>query len=317
HTMSTFLDRYPNLEVHQALKSRVYTGVTVIGVYRRTHPSVVSKTERRDKPFNWQRPTAQVVRNHIFIECFPGKDHVEHQAEIISTYLREKQQQGQILTPPSHVSFAPSSSSDTRRALERSNLTQLPKGVHTVVLGLVHRLDQLTGPVSWDGDGGCFGWTVRQFNNRSVAFIGFRPSFWGDISGEIVRLLASKHGVREVLYVGKLVSVRKGVTPNTQLATGTKSLVGDKVVVWENVLDDSIGRYAATCVTEGTHMSVGGILHDTEDWLAKLPKNVAFVDPETGLMAQAAKESGIRFSYLHIISDNLAENNEGDLSNER
>ncbi|KAI0110989.1 hypothetical protein F4776DRAFT_641289 [Hypoxylon sp. NC0597] len=312
--MGTSLHQCP---VHQSVPFLVYTGVTVVGAYNRSPPSIIFKGEKRDKPFNWQRPTARIVKNHLFIECFPGKDHVEHHAEIIATYLREKMQQGQVLTPHTDVSFVPCSSRDTQRALERSNLTELPSGIHTVVLGLVHRLEQLTGSVSWAGGDGCFGWTVRQFINRKVAFIGFRPSFWGDIAGEIVRFLASRHGVREVLYVGKLVSVRKGVTPNTHLATGTTSLVHDQVVAWENVLKDSITRVAKTYVIEGTHITVGGLLHDTEDWLAKLPSSVDFADPEVGMMAQAAVESKIRFSYLHVISDNLAEKNEEDLSNER
>lgn len=42
-----------------------------------------------------------------------------------------------------------------------------------------------------------------------------------------------------------------------------------------------------------------------------------FVDPEVGMMAQAAVRSGIRFGYLHIISDNVAEKYLEDLSNER
>ncbi|KAL7898253.1 hypothetical protein HDV64DRAFT_31042 [Trichoderma sp. TUCIM 5745] len=35
------------------------------------------------------------------------------------------------------------------------------------------------------------------------------------------------------------------------------------------------------------------------------------------MMGQAAVKSGIRFGYLHIISDNVAEKYEEDVSNER
>ena len=44
---------------------------------------------------------------------------------------------------------------------------------------------------------------------------------------------------------------------------------------------------------------------------------VDFVDPEMGMMDQASVRTGIRFSYLHIIADNIAEKCEESLSNER
>lgn len=59
------------------------------------------------------------------------------------------------------------------------------------------------------------------------------------------------------------------------------------------------------------------MLHETRDWLATLPNSVDFVDPEVGMMAQAGVKSRIRFGYLHITSDNVAEKYEEDLSNER
>ena len=281
-----------------------------------TPPPIVFQGEKQDKPFDRQRPAATIADKHLYIECFPGYDHVEHYAEIIAAYLRVQQRQGNMLTPSSSVSFRSSSCSDTRTALGATNLRELPEGVDTVVLGLVHRLELLTGPVKWDEDG-CFAWSVRQFNGRKVAFVGFRPSFWGDIAGELVHCLASWCGVREILYFGKLGSVKKGVRPNTWLATGTRSHVHGRVVEWENVLGRSVSQVGEGYTIRGDHVTLGSVLHETQQWLAGLPSSVDFVDPEVGMMAKAAVRSGIRLGYLHIISDNVAEKYDEDLSNER
>ncbi len=145
-----------------------------------------------DKEFNWQRPTASVRDKTLEIQCFPGYDHVEHYAELITTYLKIQERNGNhSLTPPLRVTYISSSCSDTQLALRTSNLQELPCDVDTVVLGLVHRLERLTGSATWQGSkDGCFGWIVRRFNQRLVAFVGCQPSFWGDISGEIVHFLA-------------------------------------------------------------------------------------------------------------------------------
>jgi hypothetical protein len=315
--MGESLPKYLGMKVHQAVLQREYDKITVVGAHTRSHPSVIFDGEKRDKPFNWQRPTARVDNKNLVVECFPGYDHVEHYAEIIATYLGIQQRRANVLTPASRVSFIAPSCSDTQNALKATNLRALPDEVDTVVLGLVHRLEKLTGTADWTGNG-CFGWVVRRFNDRHVAFVGFRPSFWGDIAGEVVHHLASfRPRVREVLYFGKLGSVRKGVKPNTWLATGGRSHVRGQTVEWENVLEPSVTRLASEYFIVGNHTTLGSVLHETKDWLAALPESVDFVDPEVGMMAQAAVRSGIRFGYLHMVSDNVAEKYAEDLSNER
>lgn len=323
--MGTSLPRYLDIKVHQSVLQQCYNEITILGAYSRSHPSIVFDREKRDKPFNWQRPTARIInesnnRSRLLIECFPGHDHVAHYAEIIATYLKIRQQEGGVqLTPSSSVSYHAPSCSDTQAALRLTNLAHLPPEVDTVVLGLVHRLGRLTGAAQdWTGVGGAFGWRIRQFHGRNVAFVGFRPSFWGDIAGEVVHHLA-RQGVREVLYFGKLGSVRPGVRPNTWLATGQQSTitVQNQVVEWENVLHASVQRMASDCTLTGHHVTLGSVLDETKDWLARLPACIDFVDPEVGMMAQAAVRSGVRFGYLHIISDNVAAKFDEDLSNER
>lgn len=101
------------------------------------------------------------------------------------------------------------------------------------------------------------------------------------------------------------------------MATGKQSYVHGQLVEWQNALEASTALLASHCTIFGTHITLGSVLHETKDWLSALPTCVDFVDPEIGMMAQAAVRSGIKFGYLHIISDNVAEKYSEDLSNER
>lgn len=314
--MGTSLPRYLELKVHEAVLERVYEGIIVIGIHNRSAPSIIFAGEKEDKPFNWQRPTAQVIDNHLYIECFPGHDHIEHYAEIISTYLGIRQRLGDILTPPSKVSYRPSTIPEIRHALNATNLREFPRDIDTVVLGHVDRLDRLTGPVVWQSTG-AFDWIVQKFGHRSVAFLGFRPCFWGDLGGEVVHYLAAQRGAREVIYQGKLGGVRKGVRPNTWLATGGRSYARGRTVKWDNILAESVEAAGRAATILGTHQTLGSVLHETQGWLASLPGDVDFVDPEIGMMALAAQRNRVGFGYLHIVSDNVAEKYSEDLSNER
>lgn len=318
HTMGDSLERYLKIKVHQAALEKFYNEIVVVGAYTRySAGSIAFDGEKRDKPFNWERPTARAEGDTLYIECFPGYDHVEHYAEIIACYLQIREQNGDTLTPSSRVFFVPASCSDVKTALESTNLPLFPgHGVDTVVLGLVWHLPRLTGSAKWSGSGP-WQWVLRSFGNRKVAFLGFRPAFWGDISGEVVHYLASHFSVKEVIYLGKLGVLKQGVRPNSWLATGGESLVNGRTVEWDNVLAPSVARLAADSAIVGAHVTLGSVLHETKAWHAKLVDTFDFVDPEIGMMAQAAVRSRIRYGYLHMITDNLGQKYAEDLSNER
>ncbi|CAJ2504388.1 Uu.00g117820.m01.CDS01 [Anthostomella pinea] len=319
HTMGASLPRYLEIKVHQAALKKAYDEIVVRGRYlRHSSDSIAFDGEKRDKPFNWERPNARTDGKTLYIDCFPGYDHIEHYAEIIAVYLKIREQLGgDTLTPSSRVSFVPSSCSDTQIALRATNLQHFPgEAVDTVVLGLVWHLPQLTGSAEWEGCGP-WQWILQSFGGRRVAFLGFRPAFWGDISGEVVHYLASHFNVKEVIYLGKLGALKPHVRPNAWLATGHKSLVNGRFVEWENVLGPSVERRARNSVIIGTHVTLGSVLHETKSWHAKLVDDIDFVDPEIGMMAQAAVRSGVRFGYLHMVTDNLGRKYEEDLSNER
>jgi hypothetical protein len=146
-----------------------------------------------------------------------------------------------------------------------------------------------------------------------VVYLGFLHSIWGDVAARVVARLAAL-GARDVIYVGKVGALAPDIEPNTMLATGNQSLLGGRLVAW----DDFFAGFAATQpgVHTGVHVTSPSILLENRDWLSEHAEH-AFVDPEIGPMGAAARQVGIRFGYLHVISNNLARRYPADLSNER
>jgi hypothetical protein len=196
------------------------------------------------------------------------------------------------------------------KALTSSNLTQVPQG-DVAILG--YGLEKLMGEQTpqWEGNG-AFSWVKKQIGDKNVVFIGGRHSYWGDIAGRIVTLLA-KQGFKQVIYVGKVGGMNGRGIPNQTLATGDSSFVDGEMIHWKNQFDFAKGDPE---VVFGLHYTIPSVLNETNEWLS-INKDYAFVDNEIGYMAKAALSEGIEFSYLHIISDNLHGGFKEDLSNER
>ena len=87
------------------------------------------------------------------------------------------------------------------------------------------------------------------------------------------------------------------------------------MITWKNPLEPY--QHHAPSVVTGVHCCLGSVLEETKEWLSSNEKSVDFVDPEIGRMAKASLDEGMQFGYLHIISDNLAQKYDRDLSNER
>src|SRR5262245_44950317 len=85
HTMENSLYGYLALKINERIQEKEYTNIWVIGDDSREE-SDVSRYEKRDKMFNWQRPTAKIIGHDLYIKCFPGRDYVRHYAAIIATY---------------------------------------------------------------------------------------------------------------------------------------------------------------------------------------------------------------------------------------
>jgi hypothetical protein len=302
HTMSRDrLLRYLQIKVHHLIQNETWDSIRVVGGYDRA--AVVSRYEKTGKLFNIQRPTATVHGRDLVVRAFPGADYVQHYALIIATYLAMTDR------PADTVTYQPPGQELCRTALDALDLDL--DGELVIVGWGLQRLAPKNGV--WTRGPG-YAWQRAEVAGRRLVYLGFLHSIWGDVAGQVVARLA-KLGAGDVIYVGKVGSLTPGIEPNTWLATGTTSLVRGALVSW----DDFFGDYASAQggVQTGLHVSSPSILLENRDWLAQHSPSYAFVDPEIGPMGAAARQAGIRFGYLHVISNNLAAHYPADLSNER
>lgn len=277
-----------------------WSRITVVGEYDRT--CIVSQNEKRDKMFNWHRPTAELQgSDNIVIKCFPGLHYVYHYGLIIATYLA---MEGRYKR---HVYFVPPSLAACDAALTRIG-TELR--CDTIILGW--GVDYLAGSSGWTY-ANTHAWKSVPVCGKQVLFLGFLPSMWGDVAGRIVTKLAAQ-GAKRILYIGKVGALNPIMLPNTCLATGTESLLDGQRVRWRGFFD--METRATPGVVSGLHVTSQSVLLETRRWLGE-HSQYDFVDPEIGPMGAAASDADIAFGYLHVVSNNLASQYDQDLSNER
>lgn len=144
--MGQSLSEYLRMKVHPLIHKTHWSQIKVKGEHQRD-PSVVriSSLEKKDKPFNWQRPTASVVGTKTLqLYCFPGIDYVQHYAAILATYLSLKKGQQDV------VEYTLPSQHECLEPLLSSNLAEMG-AVDIIVVGYVHGLERWTrGP--WEGN---------------------------------------------------------------------------------------------------------------------------------------------------------------------
>jgi hypothetical protein len=301
HTMGPdSLLRYLQIKVHHLIQEETWDSIEVVGGYDRR--AVISEHEKTGKLFNFERPTAEIHGRRLMIKAFPGIDYVHHYALVIATYL------AMAGRPADIVIYQLPDVAVCRTAAERIDL-KLDGDLVIVGWGLEH----LTPADGMWIRGPGYAWQRAHVHGRRVVYLGFLHSIWGDVAGRVVARLAAL-GARDVVYVGKVGALAPEIEPNTMLATGNESLVGSSVVAWE----DFFGEFASARpgVHTGMHVTSPSILLEDRRWLAEHAEH-AFVDPEIGPMGAAAHRAGIRFGYLHVISNNLARRYPADLSNER
>lgn len=302
HSMDESLMKYMEMKIHPQIEKENYKKIVVQGLYDRTDG--ISSKEKTGKLFNYIRPTSDKKGDTLYINCFPGIDYVFHYGNIIKTYLSLKHKN------VSMVHLLPTEE-ECWHAICKSNLENIPE-VHTVILGYVEGIQDISPNKDWNGEGD-FLWKSIKLASSDGILLGCKHTYWGDISGRLVGMLASR-GVKRIIYVGKLGTLNPDLVPNITIATGNSSILpnGD-VVEWDNIFSNINDPQ----VYYGKHITVPSVMQETKDWLNQNKKRYDFVDPEIGHMALSAKNSKIQFSYLHIISDNLSKKFNEDLSNER
>lgn len=300
HTMGSSLLRYVETRTHEFVDKLEYRSIRVIGLYDRK--TSASCKEKCDKPGNWQRPTARLVSGELQICCFPGQAYVFHYASLIATYLALTNRD------PTIVKLALPSIQKTKHTISRSNYWRLDS---TDVIVVGSGISNLTSPRNFR-DYGTFQAKQELLGRNSITWLIVKHSFWGDIAYWLGAELASQ-GFSLIIFVGKLGSLNPQHIPNETLATGNQSVVNEENFSWNNLFSTTEVHEAVN----GKHITLPSVLQETIDWKSSNSSVYSFVDPEIGNMSAGVLLNGSRYSYLHIISDNLSRQFSEDLSNER
>ncbi|QSZ33701.1 hypothetical protein DSL72_005272 [Monilinia vaccinii-corymbosi] len=314
HTMGLSLKPYLDMKVHHLTPSRTWSEIEVIGRHIRSPPAIIFDKEKNDKPFNTQRPTATILpSNKLVINCFPGADYVRHYANILATHLSLSNKDPHIvtITPPAEKAASQIYLASNLRGLA----TDAP---NLIIVGSIPSSTLLSHAPWHDAHTPheLFAWqTTTQPHGLKVAILHCRASFWGDLAGDLVQCLRDICGARLqcVIYVGKLGALSRAHAPNLSLATGQRSWVDGAWVDWANPIPDRFLRGVA----RGVHYTSASVLDEDARWLARNRAEFDWVDPEIGHMAVAGREAGVRFGYLHLVSNALEGGFEFDLGNER
>ncbi|OHF02969.1 hypothetical protein CORC01_01727 [Colletotrichum orchidophilum] len=156
--------------------------------------------------------------------------------------------------------------------------------------------------------------TYRSAQGKSITLLGCREGLWGEAAGSLVRVLRQISKLQCVLYIGKVGSMAKGFAANEWIATGNESFMDGSRISWKDPIREA--AKVSDLAVRGSHVSVPSPLCETKEWLRQWQKTSSWVDCESGHMAKAALDEGIQFGYLHIVSDNLADEVNENLSNE-
>jgi len=252
---------------------------------------------------NWQRPTAEVVKNVLYIKCFPGIDYVRHYASLISSYLALKGKKYD------HVTYILPSQEECWQEIYDLELDVLEVTDAIVVgSGLFNFTDETT---VWQ-ENDRFLWAVETLpNGKSVTYLILQFSFWGDILYRLVHYLSELHH-KKIFFTAKVGGIDESIIPNQVLATGGICYINGEIIKWKNPFAD----LDLDLIFEGSHVNSPSVLFENKDWV-KLFSNFSLVDSEIGYFAKAAHDSGMQFGYLHFVSNNLSKLHAEDLSNER
>jgi hypothetical protein len=257
------------------------------------------------KRFNRLRPQWRREHGVLVCETLPGVDYTWHYARLLASAAA-------MLGLPHDVGLRPVQPSAAAEFMAAT----LPASLRVpeiVVVGYVEHL--FTGRGTWRMDSG-FGWRYGHIAGEPAALVGCEFSFWGDLAGGLVTVLADR-GARWIIYVGKLGTLVAEREPNQWLATGHHSLVRGVDIRWPGHLAGVAQVAGGRLLADQRHVTVPSIVDETTSWFASAAEHYDLVDPEIGHMAAAANAAGVAYDYLHIVSDNLTGRYAAGLYHER
>lgn len=303
HSMGDNLLPYVEMKIHHFVTEKEYNRVIVVGKHDRANTTIYTR-EKTGKLANWQRPTASLEGDTLYIYCFPGTEYVRHYAALIATYFQLSGKKD-----PNCVWYELPSEKQCWDAIEAEELGTVPVSDWLILgsgLSEIAQSDSL-----WQGTDDYL-WTQTTINSKTVTFLVFQHSFWGDILERLVHHLAELGHARQI-FIAKVGGLRMEHIPNRTLATGSCSFVEGELITWENIFANA----EHPKLFKGDHLNSPSVLFEVNNWL-KFVDNFDFVDSEIGHFAKGCVRARLaEFGYLHFISNRLIKPYTEDLSNER
>ncbi|MGK2848936.1 MAG: NUDIX hydrolase [Minisyncoccota bacterium] len=303
HSMGKYLNEYVDMKMHHILTDYLndIRNVIVVPIYDRG--TLVSKKEKNDKLFNYKRPTTFYENGTLYLTCFPIADYILHYSMLVDNYLDRH-------SPETKVSYYLPGEDATFKAVENTITGDIPKS-DIVVYGNVDKLPMLSD-VKWMKRGEVSFYEYKRNIGKSILFIGCEYSVWGNAATSFLRATHKHTQCHTFIYVGKLGTFIDTIIPNTRIAVMDESNVNGETVHWKNIFGTQSDAFVS-----GKHYTLPSVMQESNAFVRSVAGKYAFVDPEVGHFAKEANSLGIRFSQLHIVSDNVKKIHEENLSNER
>ncbi|CAI6093571.1 unnamed protein product [Clonostachys chloroleuca] len=309
HVMGNSLKRYVKQKLPPDIFNETLERITVTPVSRcRDPPQSNPAIEQLDS----RRPEGYFSAPRDFhLACFPSENLVFHYASLAATYRSISGQN------PDIVRITLQKESHIKRVLFESNLRHIGK-IDTVIFGDVQHLQRIHRG-QWEGAGAShhdiFRWSkCINSRNQTVVLLGCLERIWGDTGYHLLEVLKELSNIKCAIYIAKAGSLPLEFEANQWIATGDEAFLEGEIIRWASPLQKAV-QYAKE-VVQGAIVTVKTPLCETREWFEEWSPKASWVDCEAGYVAKAAKEHGISFGYLHIISDNLQVVDGEDLSNE-
>ncbi|KAJ4286519.1 hypothetical protein N0V90_013219 [Kalmusia sp. IMI 367209] len=217
---------YLEPKIHSTLKQRNWKRIVIVGLYKRDGKNIASLSEDRDRGFNWQRPTAEIIdEDTVQLNCFPTVNYVLHYANLLSTYFSLNAAKN--ASNPPKVDFIVPKQDAAADLFEHTNLIDIGHA-DIVIIGYLGTCPTELITLKQDfveartcQEGRMFSWhKMTTAQGCTVAYLGCTAALWGDSVSYLVKALQPICNMNCVLYVGRVGCFDQDLKPNENLAIG-------------------------------------------------------------------------------------------------
>ncbi len=304
HSMQKYLFKYLEWKVHSLIKENIelIKYIQIVWNYDRSH--IVSKEEKNDKPLNFKRPTAFLDWDTLYLSCFPWEDYIKHYANIISTYYYINKKSTPL------ISYRLPNKNFIYNVFFDNGISEIPD-CDTILYWNIDKIwifENKEFKKVWD-----FLYKEWYINNKKVILLWCEFSIWGNTGEYFIDALSQKVKFNTFIYIWKLWILDKDIEPNKYLATWCVSYINWDKIIWNNIFTNLENDN----IIYSDHITCYSVIEESIYNIWEYKKYWKFIDPEIWKMAISCNRNKKRFSYLHIISDNVIIPFNENLSNER